>query len=163
MIGCPFAFLFLHSQPVARCQLCSKPLEGWAVAVDEINGHRGQVLSERHMCCFMLSASSLCGCSQVLLVSLVLSCLVLSLRSAYLFVYKGSGSTFTSARVLVWARVDGPGSQPTDIGDHSVCLPCSRAHLGHVTTAFVSLPEIGRSPLARTCSKTWVFLGRLHI
>ena len=28
MIGCPFAFLLLHSQPVARCQLCSEPLEG---------------------------------------------------------------------------------------------------------------------------------------
>ena len=76
-----------------------------------------------HMFCFMLFASSLCGCSQALLVSLVLSCLVLTLRSACLFAYKGSGSYvhFCPRPCLSTCR------WPTDIGDHSVCLPCSRA------------------------------------
>ena len=54
---------------------------------------------------------------------------------------RGRGLTFTSARVLVRAPIDGPGWHPTDIGDHSVCTPCSRAHFGRVTTACVSSPK----------------------
>ena len=47
------------------------------------------------------------------------------------------GLAFIFARVLVRAPVGGPGSQRTDIGDHSVCTPCSRAHFGSVTFACV--------------------------
>ena len=54
---------------------------------------------------------------------------------------RGRGLTLTSARVLVRAPVEGPGSQPTDIGDHCVCIPCSRAHFGRVTAACVSSPK----------------------
>ena len=54
---------------------------------------------------------------------------------------RGRGLAFTSAHLLVRAPIDGPGSQPTDIGDHSVCTPCSRTDFGRVTTACVSSPK----------------------
>ena len=74
------------------------------------------------------------------------------------------GLAFIFARVLVRAPISWPGSQHTDIGHHSVCTPCSRAHFGRVTTACVSSPKrLGLSPLARTCSRTWIFQRRLHI
>ena len=146
----------------------------------------GRVLSECHMFCFILSASSLYGCSQVLLVSLVLSCLVLSclvlsclvlsclvlsclvlsclvlsclvlsclVLSCLVFAFRpvcshtmSPGPTFTSAHVLVRAPIDGPGAQPTDIGDHSVRIPCSYAHFGREATA---------------CASSQKRLGRLH-
>ena len=71
--------------------------------------------------------------------SVVLSDLDLSARLFAL--RRGRGLAFTFARVLVRAPIDGPGSKPTDIGDHSVCTPCSRAHFGRVTTACVSSPR----------------------
>ena len=68
-----------------------------------------------------------------------LSCLDLSSRLFTLTRFRGL--TLTSARVLVRARVDGPGSQPTDALDHTSCLPCSHAHFGRGTTACVSSPK----------------------
>ena len=35
----------------------------------------------------------------------------------------------------------GQARNPRDIGDHSVCTPCTRAHFGRVTTACVSSPK----------------------
>ena len=35
------------------------------------------------------------------------------------------GLTFTFARVLVWALIDGPGAQPTDTEDHTLCAACA--------------------------------------
>ena len=57
-----------------------------------------------------------------------------------------------------WARLATHRRRP-----HSVGNPCSRSHLGRFSTACVSSTETGQSPLARTCSRTWVFLRRLHI
>ena len=41
--------------------------------------------------------------------------------SLCLSVLQGRGLTFTFARVLVGALIDGPGSQPTDTQDHTLC------------------------------------------
>ena len=49
--------------------------------------------------------------------------------------------TFTSVRVLVRVRTDGPGlANHRETGSHFVCGPCSRAHIGRATTACVSSP-----------------------
>ena len=116
------------------------------------------------MFCFTLSASSLCGCSEVLLVSLVLSCLVLSLRSACLFAYKASGSYvhFCPRPCLStcrWARLATHRHWgPLCVSPVLSCplWPCNRRMC-------VIAKETGQSPLAHTCSRTWVFLRRLHI
>ena len=65
---------------------------------------------------------------------------------------------------LCRAPVDEPGFPPTDAKDHTLCvvralMPTSAALPPHVCHR----QETGLSPLARTCSKTWVFLQRLHI
>ena len=57
------------------------------------------------------------------------------------------GLTFTFARVLVRAQVDGSGSQPIDREDPSHRSPCSHVHFGLVTID----KQTGLSPLARTC------------
>ena len=44
------------------------------------------------------------------------------------------------ASVAAFAHMT-PGSQPTDIGDHSMCIPCSYAHFRRVPTACVSSPK----------------------
>ena len=99
-------------------------------------------------------------------------CFVETLRSfgsfcvgaCFVFYTRDRGLTFTSARVLVRAHVDGPGSHPTDAEDHTSCV--SRAL---VPTLTVLPPHVWRSqetrlsPVVRTCSKTWVFLRCLHI
>ena len=83
--------------------------------------------------------------------------------ACFVFYTWDRGLTFTSARVLVRAPVDGPGSQPTDAEDHTSCV--SRAL---VPTLTVLPPLVWRrqetrlSPVVRTCSKTWRFLRRLH-
>ena len=92
--------------------------------------------------------------------SCFLSSVVLSsslvLFSACLFSHRDQGLFFTSARVLVRAPINGPGSQPIDTtGPHSVysVLSCPRWLCNH--RMCVSAERLG--------SKTWVFLGRLHI
>ena len=127
---------------------------------------RGQVLSECQMFCFMLSASSLCGCSQVLLVSLVLSCLVLSLRSACLFARKGKGSGsyvhFCPRPCLStcrWARL----ATHRHWGPLCVSPVLSCPLWPYNRRMCVIAKETGQFPLARTCSRTWVFQRRLHI
>ena len=42
---------------------------------------------------------------------------------------RGRGLAFTFARVLVGAHVDGRGFPPTDIEDHTSCVPCSHGTL----------------------------------
>ena len=42
--------------------------------------------------------------------------------SLFGFYTRDRGLTFISARVLVRAHVDGPGSQPTDAEDHTSCV-----------------------------------------
>ena len=71
---------------------------------------------------------------------LVLSGLALSSR---LFTFTtGRGLTLTSAHVLVpityrWARL----ATHRHWGPHFVAIPCSCAHFGHITAAYVSSPE----------------------
>ena len=94
----------------------------------------------------------------------VLSCPVLSLRSACLVTHKGSGSQFhvcprPCLSTCRWARLAthrhwGPLCV-------SPVLSCPLWPCNH--RMCVIAREIGLSPLARTCSKTWVFLRRLHI
>ena len=90
----------------------------------------------------------------------------LDLSSRLFTLTRGRGLTLTFARVLVRAHVDGPGSQPTDAVDHTSCVsrallmpplrPCNHRMC-------VIAKETGQSPQARTCSRTWTFLRRLHI
>ena len=52
------------------------------------------------------------------------------------------GLTFTSARALVRAPIDGPDLPPTDTWDHTTLWSrCSHAHIGPVATACVSSPK----------------------
>ena len=65
---------------------------------------------------------------------------------------RGRGLTFTSARVLVRARINGPSYPPINTtGPHSVCIPY--AHLA-LQPPHVSSPKRLGCPLASTCSKT---------
>ena len=77
------------------------------------------------------------------------------------------GLTFTSARVLVGARVDGPGNPPSDTVDFTLSVyPVLSCPLRPVSTTACLChgQESGLSPWARTCSRTWtLFLQRLHI
>ena len=70
----------------------------------------------------------------------VLSSFLLRLRPVVSCITRGRGLTVTFARVLARAHVDGPGFPPT------ACVSSTS----------------GLSPLARTCSKTWIFLERSH-
>ena len=71
--------------------------------------------------------------------------------------------TFTSARVLVRAHVDGPGSQPTDAEDHTSCFPVLSCPLWWCYHRMCGVAKRPGCLLVRTCSRTWVFLRRLHI
>ena len=101
----------------------------------------------------------------ILSFSLSLS-LFLSL-SLSLCLYAAQGVGVLRSRLLASlfrALVDGPGLQPTDMRNHTSCV--SRAL---VPTFAVDPPHVGhrqrpgQSPKARTCSKTWTCLERLHI
>ena len=90
-------------------------------------------------------------------------CLCLSL-TAPVCRTKGRGLTFTVARVLVGAHVDGAGSQPTDTENHTFCVV--RALMPTLTSSQLHVchrQESGLSLLAPSRSRTWVFLRRLHI
>ena len=57
---------------------------------------------------------------------------------------RGPGLTFTLARVLVRAPIDGPGLQPTDVKDHTKCVVRALVPtLGRVPAACVSSPRDG--------------------
>ena len=66
---------------------------------------------------------------------------------------------------LCRAHVDGPSFPPTDAVDHTLrvkpVLSCPTWPCNH--RMCVIAKETGLSPLARTCSRTWVFLRRHHI
>ena len=47
--------------------------------------------------------------------------------------------------------------------DHTLSAPCCDARYGCVPTACLSSPGDGSCLATRTCSKTWTFLGRLHV
>ena len=69
----------------------------------------------------------------------VLHCVVLN---ACLLTHNGSGSCFhfcprPCLNTCRWARL----ATHRHIGPHSVCIPCSHAHLGRATTACVSSPR----------------------
>ena len=68
------------------------------------------------------------------------------------------GLTFTSAHVLVRALIDGPGLPPTNTKDHTLCSPCSDTHFWPCYHHTCHREERGQSPVARTCSRTWIFV-----
>ena len=101
---------------------------------------------------------------QYVLTCPVLSSPVLSLRSACLVTHKGSGSQFhvcprPCLSTCRWARLATHRHwRPLCVSPVLSCplWPCNHRMC-------VIAREIGLSPLARTCSRTWVFLRRLPI
>ena len=73
------------------------------------------------------------------------------------------GLTFTFARVFVRAFVDGPVPKPPTPRNHTLCSPCSHAHLCRVTTASTSSPGDWALSVGLTCSTTWVFQSHHHV
>ena len=132
--------------------------------VTPVHLHEGSGSSTVRVACFALC------CLRRLCVDVVKcclchwSCLVLSLRSACLFEHKGSGSYVhlcprPCLSTCRWARLATHRHWgPLCVSPVLSCplWPCNRRMC-------VITKETGQSPLARTCSRTWVFLRRLHI